>query len=78
MTVRAGARVVALAVQDVLSVRELPAASLQELPPLLGDSGAQAVASLGRLDAELLLVLGAVRLVAPEVWHAIDVWERSQ
>lgn len=54
VTVRAGARVVALAVQEVLGVRALD--PTQSLPPLLAESD-ERVAALSALDGELLLVL---------------------
>jgi len=66
VTVWAGARQVALAVDAVLSVRTVPPDSLQALPPLLQEAGAEAVAAVGRLDAELLLVLRSSRLLPEE------------
>ena len=66
VTVWAGARQVALAVDAVLGVRTVPPDSLQALPPLLHEAGAEAVAAVGRLDAELLLVLRSSRLLPEE------------
>jgi len=66
-----GSRHVALAVGSVLGVRAIPPASLQALPPLLQDAGADAVASIGLLDAELLLVLQASRLLSDEAWAGL-------
>lgn len=63
VSVRAGAGQVALAVDAVLGVRRVPPESLQDLPPLLQEAGAEAVAAIGRLDAELLLVLRSSRLL---------------
>jgi purine-binding chemotaxis protein CheW len=66
VTVAAGDRDVALAVSGVLGVRTVPAASLQALPPLLHEAAAaEAVAAIGRLDEQLLLVLRAGRLLPP-------------
>ena len=62
VTVRAGARAVALAVDDVLGVRRLEAAQLVGLPPLLEPATA-AVSALAVLDRELLLVLEAGHFV---------------
>ena len=70
ITVNAGERVVALAVDSVLGVRAVPALSLRELPPLLLDAAAQAVAAIGLLDAELLLVLRSACLLPDEAWGA--------
>jgi purine-binding chemotaxis protein CheW len=63
VTVRAGAHQVALAVDAVLGVRAVPQDTLHDLPPLLHEAGAEAVAAIGRLDAELLLVLRSSRLL---------------
>lgn len=70
--VRVDDRQVALAVGQVLGVRDAARGSLHALPPLLGDTSAPAVAAVGLLDAQLLLVLGSARLlpdgfVLPEV-----------
>jgi purine-binding chemotaxis protein CheW len=72
VTLRTGDRAVALAFDEVIGVRDLASAALAGLPPLLSEAGADAVAAIGRLDAELLVVLrGAWRL--PEaVWQALD------
>lgn len=67
VTLRAGARPIAFLVESVLGVRSLEPGSYQELPPLLRDAGAEAVAAVGTLDAELLLVLHAARIV-PDAW----------
>ena len=66
VTLKVAERRVALAVEEVLGFRRLGAALA--LPPLLGGVGSDAVAALGRLDAELLLVLEASRLVPEEVF----------
>jgi purine-binding chemotaxis protein CheW len=72
VTIRAGDRVVALAVTTVLGIRKLPAASLREAPPLLRDIGAELVETLGRLDQELLLVLRTGRMLPPEFQIPIE------
>jgi purine-binding chemotaxis protein CheW len=71
VTVRSGARTVALAVEAVIGVRELSPASLVELPPLLREAGAEALTALGTLDAELLAVLGNACWVPEPVWQAL-------
>jgi purine-binding chemotaxis protein CheW len=63
VTVRTGDRTVALAVDAVVGVRNLPASALGELPPLLRDVRPDAVAAIGTLDAELLVVLCTAHLV---------------
>jgi purine-binding chemotaxis protein CheW len=67
VTVRAGGRTVALSVDEVLGVSTIPAETLQALPPLLRDAGAEAVAAIGTLDAQLLLVLDSARVVPAEL-----------
>jgi purine-binding chemotaxis protein CheW len=59
-------RPLALATGEVLGVRTIPPASLAELPPLLQD--VEFIAGIGRLDAELLLVLQAGRLASNALW----------
>jgi purine-binding chemotaxis protein CheW len=70
VTLRLGERTTALAVDAVLDVRSLTRAALTQVPPLLRDSQAE-LSSIGALDAELLLVLQAARLVPEMVFSAI-------
>lgn len=72
VTIRSGDRLVALAVDEVLSVHELPRAALQELPLLVREASAEVVSALGTLDKELLLVLHAAHLVPEDVWQALS------
>jgi purine-binding chemotaxis protein CheW len=67
VTVRAGEHVVALAVDAVVGIRTLAATALHDLPSLLSEADSDAIASVGTLDAELLLCLRAARLV-PREW----------
>ena len=60
---RVGERRVALAVEDVVGVRWMPAEPLARLPPLLGEASHEAVAAIAALDGQLLLVLDAVGLL---------------
>ena len=59
-------RRVALAVGSVLGVRKVARGSLQALPPLLRGANTDAIAAVGLLDAELLLVLRSARLLPVE------------
>jgi purine-binding chemotaxis protein CheW len=69
ITIRAGDRCAALGVASVVGIRSSTQLDRGELPPLLLDGHlADVVASLGRLDAQLLLVLRTGSLVPPEVW----------
>jgi purine-binding chemotaxis protein CheW len=69
VTLRVDGRPVALAVDEVLGVRALGSAVLAELPPLL--QNAATVESVGILDAQLLVLLQAARLVPESVWSAL-------
>jgi purine-binding chemotaxis protein CheW len=68
VTLRAGTRRFALAVDAVLGVRALDPGSLAVLPPLLDELG-DVVTAIGTLDAQLLLVLRASRLVPESVFE---------
>ena len=72
VTVRAGEFQIALAVDSVLGVHRIAAVSLRGLPPLLGGADQNAVSAIGMVDAELLLVLNAARLVPDSVWATLD------
>jgi purine-binding chemotaxis protein CheW len=72
VTLRTGERQVALAFEGVLGVRSFPAESVADLPPLLRDAGSELVSALGMLDAELLFILRAARILSDEAWRALD------
>jgi len=63
-------RAVVLAFESIDGVRALPA-RLDELPPLLSDAPSELIARLATLDAQLLRVLRASRLVPDEVLGAL-------
>jgi purine-binding chemotaxis protein CheW len=77
IALRLGARSVALAVEAVLDVRSLPTQMSSQVPRLLGEANATLVSALGSLDAELLVVLEASRLVPDTVWATIDAQRPS-
>ena len=77
VSLKLGVRSAALAVDAVLEIRALPAGMLANIPPLLGEAGADLVSLIGALDATLLLVLEAARLVPDSVWHAIKLSKGS-
>jgi purine-binding chemotaxis protein CheW len=77
VSVRAGQRRVALAVEEVLGVRELPAAALHGLPPLLHDASADVVSAVGTLDQEFLVVLQAARFVLESQWQILESGGRA-
>ena len=65
---RAGDRRIALLVEAVLDVRAIDPALLTGLPPLLGKGPALAI---GALDAALVVVLDAARMVPADVWDKL-------
>jgi purine-binding chemotaxis protein CheW len=76
VTVRAGGttdatRTAALAVAGVEGVAAIPLASLERMPPLLGDPHGAAY-SLGVGDTGVMLLLDSARTVPDEVWHAVS------
>ena len=73
VSLKLGVRGAALAVDAVLDIRALPEGMLANIPPLLGEAGADLVALVGALDAQLLLVLEAARLVPDPVWNTIKL-----
>jgi purine-binding chemotaxis protein CheW len=63
---------VALAVGEVMGVRELSGASLRDMPPLLQAAGPGIAGTLAALDAELLLLLSDSRIVPEAVWAVLE------
>jgi purine-binding chemotaxis protein CheW len=61
-------RRVVIGVDSVVGLINLNSTQLGELPPLLQDVSSGLVSSFGTLDAQLLLVLRAARIVPDEVW----------
>ena len=72
VTVRTGTRRIVLAVDAVLGVIDIPPGSVHALPPLFQSAGLDAIAAIGVLDVELLLVLRDTRLVPDDVWATIQ------
>jgi purine-binding chemotaxis protein CheW len=72
VTVKAGQRRIALAVDAVIGVKTIPPGALDDLPLLFQRSDTDAVAAVGTLDSELLLVLRSARLIPEGTWAAID------
>ncbi|MFZ5896129.1 MAG: chemotaxis protein CheW [Myxococcota bacterium] len=68
---RVGTRCLALAVGEVLGIREVPRTHFAELPPLLTSTRAHLVEALGSLDSKSLQVLHSARVFAPPLLAAI-------
>jgi purine-binding chemotaxis protein CheW len=67
-----GERRIGLAVVAVLGVRSMSSISADELPPLIRTADADVLAAIGALDAELLVVLSAVRIVPDELFQSME------
>lgn len=67
VTFRVGERIAGLLVDEVLGVEDLDAGMLHALP----FDGNDAIAAMGAMDAQILVVLQAARAVPDEVWEAL-------
>lgn len=76
VTVRAGERVIALAVGGVVGVGEIGPEALSAGAPLTEAALAGAVGAIGRLDRELLIVLESARIVPDDVWPLVEAAAR--
>lgn len=74
VTLDAGEGLVALAVEGVPGVRSLAPSVFRRLPPMLRGTGADSIAALGALDAELMSVLKLARTVTD---RALGLLERG-
>lgn len=72
VTVKTGTRRIALAVDAVVGIIEIPPDAVDVLPPLFQSHGLDAISAIGVLDADLLLVLRSTRLVPDDVWATIQ------
>jgi len=72
VSIKLGARRVALAVGAVIGLRELDDRRLDEMPPLLHAASADIIDMIGVLDAQLLLVLRATRLLPEDLWQKLS------
>lgn len=78
VTVRAGERCVALAVESVEGVRDLPESSFDAVPPLLRAASENVVAAIGTLDVQLLVALEGTRLFTDQQWLALAAQARPR
>ncbi len=76
VALKLGERRVVLAVGRVVGIRELEAARVEEMPPLLREARADVIEAIGVLDAQLLLVLRASRLLSEEIWQTLSTGEK--
>jgi len=67
VTVRAGGRVLGLAVAEVIAVRRDDEVGPHAAVPLLGQVAQESVSTIGTLDSEALLFLAELRVLAEKV-----------
>ena len=72
VSLRVGQRMIALAVDDVVGVRALAEGALTALPPLFREIDGACLSSIGTLDAELVLLLEASRVMPESSWLALE------
>ena len=72
VSLKLGERSAALAVDAVFDIRAIATEILADIPPLLRQARADLVSAVGALDAKLLLVLEAARVVPESIWGVID------
>ncbi len=71
VTLKVGNRRIALAVHEVLGVRELDSSRSEPVSPLLDAARLDIVEALGTLDRELLFVLRAAKIISEGVWQIL-------
>jgi purine-binding chemotaxis protein CheW len=71
VVVRSGEKHVALAVDEVLGIREFSPSVYQVMPPLLRDAARGAVETIGALDSELFFVLNTASIVPDELLDSL-------
>ena len=76
VTLKVGERGIAVGVAGVIGLRPLDPTQLDRLPPLLRDVRMDFIAAIGSLDAQLLVVLRAARIVPAELWAGLT--ERAE
>ena len=78
VTLRMDGRQIALSVDTVLGVRDLDAATIDMLPPLLQEASKEFIETIGTLDARILVVLRTAWELPDEVWQTLAPREVSR
>jgi len=71
-------RGIALAVDEVMGVRELDPSVLQQMPSLLQSADSETIEAIGTLEGELLIVLRASKMLSEEIWQSLEMGEGTQ
>jgi purine-binding chemotaxis protein CheW len=72
VAIRAGSRVIALAVEAVEGIRAIGPEAFNQLPPLLRGAATATIAAIGILDAELLFFLRTARVIPDDLQDRLD------
>jgi purine-binding chemotaxis protein CheW len=72
LTLRVGRRIVGLAVNSVIGVRDIDRAAWAEVPPLLRQAHPEVLIAVGSLDRELLLLLDGTRILTEEIMGRLE------
>jgi purine-binding chemotaxis protein CheW len=72
VTLRVGLRIIGLAVDSVIGVREFDRDALAQVPPLLRQAHPEVLTAVGSLDRELLLVLDGSRILTEEIMGRLE------
>jgi purine-binding chemotaxis protein CheW len=72
VTLRVGQRIVALAVNSVIGVREFDGAAFDEIPPMMRWAHPEVLTAVGALDRELVLVLDGSRVLTEEIMARLE------
>jgi purine-binding chemotaxis protein CheW len=75
VSLRLGDRQVALAVDEVLGIRDLDASTIRGLPPLLQEASNDLLETIGTLDSQVLVVLRSGWELPESVWQALTLQE---
>jgi purine-binding chemotaxis protein CheW len=78
VTLRLNQRQVALSVERVIGVRELNAATIMELPPLLHGASQDVIEAIGTLDEQVLVILNSGWELPDEVLRAMGSCEEHK
>lgn len=73
VTLKVNGLQVAIEVDSISGIFEIPTDALQNMPPLLAHAHSDSIALCGMLDNNLLLILQSTRLIPKEVWQKLNL-----
>jgi len=78
VTLKIGERRAAIGVDGIVGLKNLDLTQVGELPPLLRAANADVIDAIGTCDAQLLIVLRALRIVSADVWTVLEAREAAR